>query len=273
MAFAHLVGAFSLIVNQFQSISSYAAVAARLDRLEQAIEMAKSPEATAIVVTEEQSRIGFEGLTLYSPDDNKVLLRNLSITVPHGMRLLISGPNDTAKVALLRATAGIWDAGEGQIIRPNLDTVRFLPERPYLYPGTLRELLLRSGEEFAVSDERILEILKALHLEPVLQRAGGLDEEQDWASVLSLGEEQLLAFTRLLLATPCFAFLDRVCTALSDEQVDQIHKMLIGNGISYVSLEEEGTLYEHYDFVLELNNDGSWEMKKIENGISYECAG
>jgi putative ATP-binding cassette transporter len=274
MAFAHLVGAFSLIVNQFQSISSYAAVAARLDRLEQAIEMAKSPEATDIVVAEDPDCIGFENLTLYSPEDSKVLVRDLSIRVPHGMRLLISGPNDTAKVALLRATAGIWDAGQGQIIRPNLDTVRFLPERPYLYPGTLRELLLRSGEEFDVPEQRILEILQALGLEAVMERAGGLDDEQDWASVLSLGEEQLLAFTRLLLAAPCFAFLDRVCTALSDEQVDQIHKMLIAHGISYVSLEEEGTLHEHYDFVLELENDGSWGMKKIENGkISYECVG
>jgi putative ATP-binding cassette transporter len=273
MAFAHLVGAFSLVVNQFQSISSYAAVAARLERLQQAVDLSKSPEATAIEVSEDAEYIGFDDLTLRAPDDGRVLVNKLSIKVHHGMRLLVSGPNETAKLALFRATAGIWDAGEGQVIRPNLDYVRFLPERPYLYPGSLRELLLRSGEEHAVSDADITATLKSLNLEAVMQRAGGLDEEQDWASILSLGEEQLLAFTRLLLAKPRFAFLDRVCTALSPEQVDQIHRMLIANGISYVSMEEEGTLFEHYDFVLELEDQGHWHMKKIEDGqITFECA-
>jgi len=273
MAFAHLVGAFSLVVNQFQSMSSYAAVAARLERLESAIDQSKSPEATAITVTENNECIGFEKLVLRAPEDGRVLVHDLSVTVHHGMRLLVSGPNELAKMALFRATAGIWDSGEGEVIRPSLDYIRFLPERPYLYPGTLRELLLRSGEEHRIDDEALISTLNALNLGAVLERAGGLDEEQDWASILSLSEEQLLAFSRLLLAKPRFAFLDRVCTALSVEQVDQIHRMLVANGISYVSMEEEETQFEHYDFVLELLNGGGWHMKKIENGeVAFEFA-
>jgi putative ATP-binding cassette transporter len=273
MAFAQLVGAFSLVINQFQSLSSYAAVAARLVRLEKAMDQARSKDATEIELSEEEGYIGYDSLTLYAAEDDRVLISDLSIRIPHGMRLLISGSNDVAKVALFRATAGIWDKGKGKIIRPGLDRIRFLPERPYLYPGTLRELLLRTGEELMVSDERIIQILKDLHLEEVLKRAGGLDEEQDWASILSLGEEQLLAFTRLLLAAPNFAFLDRVCTALTPEQVDQIHETLTANAISYISLEAQETPPEHYDFVLELNEQGAWHLNKLEKGeILFECS-
>lgn len=266
MAFAYLVGAFSLIVTQFQSISSYTAVMARIDSLEQTIEQERSPRASAIEVSEGHEGIAYERLTLLSPDDGRPLLKDLSIKVPHGTRLLVSGPNETAKLALFRATAGLWEAGEGRILRPRFDSIRFLPERPYLYPGTLRELLLRSGEEHAIADEQILGVLHELKLDPVLARAGGLDMEQNWESVLSLGEEQLLAFTRLLLAAPKFVFLDRVCTALSAEQVQQILILLCVHSITYIALEEAENLLELYDAVLEIADDGSWELKQVQAG-------
>ena len=162
---------------------------------------------------------------------------------------------------MFRATADIYGLGEGKIIRPSLDSIRFLPQRAYVYPGTLRELLLRSGEEHQVSDAQIVEALEELGLAPVLARAGGLDAEQDWGSFLSLGEEQLLAFTRLLLAKPQFAFLDRVCTALSAEHAAQILLMLSMRSITYIALDEAKNLPELYDAVLEIGLDGGWKLE------------
>jgi putative ATP-binding cassette transporter len=216
---------------------------------------------TNIETTEEDGHIKYEHLTLRSSQDNRILLKDLTITIPHGKRLLISGPNEDAKLALFRATADMSVTGEGKIVRPNLDCVRFLPQRAYLYPGTLRELLLRNGEENVISDERLLAALEELGLRGVLDRAKGLDEEQDWPSFLSLGEEQLLAFTRLLLAAPQFAFLDRVYSALSPEQAWQILLKLSMDSISYIALDDAKNLPELYDAILEIKQDGSWQVE------------
>ena len=263
VVFATLLGAFSLIINMFQPISSYTAVLSRLNQLWDAMEKDKNQTMpnTNIETTEEDGHIKYEHLTLRSSQDNRILLKDLTITIPHGKRLLISGPNEDAKLALFRATADMSVTGEGKIVRPNLDCVRFLPQRAYLYPGTLRELLLRNGEENVISDERLLAALEELGLSGVLDRAKGLDEEQDWPSFLSLGEEQLLAFTRLLLAAPQFAFLDRVYSALSPEQAWQILLKLSMDSISYIALDDAKNLPELYDAILEIKQDGSWQVE------------
>lgn len=265
MAFAQLVGAFSLIVSQFQPISSFTAVLARLNQLWDAMEHAKQKggDSKIEVVETDDTQIAYENLTLRSAENGRVLLDDLTISIPHGMRLLITGPNEAAKLALFRATAGIHGLGEGKIIRPSLECIRFLPQRAYLYPGTLRELLMRSGEEHSISDEKMLITLRELGLGNVLARVGGLDVEQDWESMLSLGEEQILAFTRLLLAKPQFAFLDRVYTALTPEQAEQILIKLGMESITYISLEDARNLPELYDLILEIANDGSWKVKNI----------
>ncbi len=270
MAFAQLLGAFSLIITQFQSISSFTAVIARLGSLADALEKAQLSPVSDIQVSREGKSIIYEGLTLRSPRDGRIVIDKLSITVPTGTRVLITGPNETGKVALFRATADIWRVGEGHIIRPRLRQLLFLPERPYLPPGTLRELLLRTGQEYETRDERILATLHALDIERVVTRAGGLDVEKDWDDILSLGEQQLLAFARLLLAAPLFAFLDRPGTALNQGQVDSILKMLSENAITYLTLGNGDDKLEHYDAVLKLADDGSWTWRSIKGGQIVE---
>jgi putative ATP-binding cassette transporter len=266
MAFTQLLGAFSLIVTNFQSISSFAAVTARLGALAESLEQTQSPAASPIEVSEEDGRLAYDGLTLRSHGDGHVLLKELRVTVPAGTRVLVAGSNDDAKVALFRATAGVWDSGEGRIIRPQLDRIFFLPERPYLAPGTLRESLLRSGQEGNLADERILATLRALDLEPVLLRAGGLDTEQDWDDMLSLGEQQLITCARLLLAAPQFVFLDRPGTALGQEHVDRVLTMLSENSITYLTLAGAHDQPENYDAMLEIDGDGGWTWKPIREG-------
>ncbi len=288
MAFAHLIGAFSLIVTNFQSISSFAAVIARLGSLAEAIEQAqttpvstgevcahhrrtaecplciKTPVApAAIEVCENDGLLAYEHLTLRSPEDGRIVVKDLSVSVPSGTRLLVYGEDDTARVALFKATAGLWEVGEGRIIRPELGQIMFLPERPYLPPGTLRELLVRTGQEFVVDEARIRAVLRTFDLEPVLARAGGLDTEQDWDSILSLAEQQLVAVSRLLLAAPKFAFLDRIDTALSTEQVGKVLDILNANRIGYVNLGGIHDGLDYYDAVLEFTASGDWTWKAL----------
>ncbi len=265
MAFSTLLGALSLVVTQFQSISSFAAVVTRLGSLADAMEQVQSPAAASIEVGEDEARVAYERLTLLVPGSDQVLVRELSVSVPRGTRLLIVGPNEAAKVALFRATAGIWENGRGRIVRPGLDAILFLPERPYLPPGTLRDVLVRMGRE-DIGDEQIASSLHGLGLESVLERMGGLDVERDWDDALSLGEQQLLSVARVLLATPRFAFLERPRTALGSEQVDRILSLLSERSITYLTLGDGGDGLDDYDAVLELAGDGGWTWKAVEAG-------
>jgi putative ATP-binding cassette transporter len=288
MAFSMLLGAFSLIVTQFQAISSYAAVIARLSSLGEAIERAQSQAVSAIEVCEHHRRtsecpiclelprpteaiavcevdtgIRYERLTLLSPQDGQPLLSDLSLSIEPGTRLLVRGPNKTAKVALFRATAGIWDTGEGRIIRPGAEHLLFLPERPYLPSGTLRAVLVRPGQESKVTDQQILTALHALDLESVLSRTQGLDVEHDWDAIFSLNEQQRLALTRILLAAPRFVFLDQGSSTLSHEQFGKILTLLSENAITYVTFADLDDPWHAYDVVLAIDNEGGWQRQTM----------
>ena len=138
MAFTQLLGAFSLIINQFGSISSFAAVVARLQRAGGGRRERRRVDGPGIETVEDRDRLAYERLTLRPPGDDGPLLADVSVSIPRGTRVLVTGPNEAACVALFRATAGIWPHGEGRIIRPPLDAILFLPQQPYLTPGTLR---------------------------------------------------------------------------------------------------------------------------------------
>jgi putative ATP-binding cassette transporter len=260
MAFSHLIGAFSLIVTQFQQISSYAAVLARLGSLSESMERVAAETSPIEIRDDAGLRLAFEDLTLRSPRDGQLLISKLSLEIPHGIRVLVAGANEPAKVALFRASAGVWDSGEGRILRPAPEEIMFVPERPYLPPGTLREALLRTGREYELPDAGILAALRALRLEPVLERAGGLDVERDWDDVLSLGEQQELVVARVLLAQPSFAVLQRIDTTLAPDQVARVLDCLAEESITVVDLAAGSSQRNHYDGVLELRADGSWSF-------------
>jgi putative ATP-binding cassette transporter len=258
MAFAQVVGAFSIIVDQFQSISSFGAVIVRVSALSAAIEKPPTSEGTAIALVEADGRIAYENLTLASPDGGNEVLKDLTAEIPHGTRVQVVGPNETARTALFDATAGIWSTGRGTVTRPPLDRIAFLPQRPYLPPGTLRDALLGDGAQQVITDDQITTTLHDMGLAAIVARAGGLDSERDWPATLSLREQQLLALTGLILARPAFAMLDRLEAVLEPDQLRQALRRLDENSITYVVLAENAELVEQYDAVLEVRADGTW---------------
>jgi len=295
MAFSQLLGAFSLIVTQFQSISSFTAVIARLGSLGEAIEQAHAVtalaagrcehdelivecpvclvkqgriEAPTITAQDEDDRVAYESLTLRSPNEDRLLLRELSVSIPSKTRVAVLGHNHPAKMALLRATAGIWETGSGHIVRPGANRILFLPERPYLLPGTLRQVLspVRTGSP--VSEDEMARLTRTFELDPVLARLGGLDVEADWSSALSLGEQQLLGVARLVLTGPSFVFLERPHTTLTPDEVTRVLDELTERGITYVTFTDRDGEPDHYDAVLELHPDASWEWHELGGAAS-----
>jgi len=261
MAFSVLLGALSLIVTQFQSISSFAVVISRIGSLADALEGVRAPGGAALEVRQDDARVAYEGLTLRSPDDDHVLVRDLSVSIPHGTNALIAGPNDAAKVALFRATAGMWEHGSGRIVRPGLDAILFLPERPYVLPGTLRDVLRPTGQEGGIGDEPMTTVLRALHLNGVLERVGGFDVDRDWAATVSLGEQQLLSVARVVLAAPRFVFFERPRATLGASQADRVMSLLRERSITCLTLSDGDDRIEDYDAVLELGDDGASTWK------------
>jgi vitamin B12/bleomycin/antimicrobial peptide transport system ATP-binding/permease protein len=266
MAFSVLLGALSLVVTQFQSISSFAAVIARLGSLADALESVRSPVAGPLDVLEDEARVAYERLTLRSPGNDHVVVRDLSVSVPYGTTALIVGSNDAAKAALLRATAGIWGHGSGRIVRPGLDAILFLPERPYLPPGTLRDVLVPAGRESAIGEQQIVTVLRELGLESVLERMGGLDVERDWDDALALGEQQLFSVARIVLAAPRFVVLERPRATLGAPHADRVLSLLRQRSITYLTLGDGDERLDDHDFVLGLADDGGWTWKAREGG-------
>jgi putative ATP-binding cassette transporter len=265
MAFAQLLGAFSLIINQFQSISSFTAVVARLGALSEAVEHIPAAGSVATTVVEDAGRLAYEGLTLTSPRDGRPLVTDLCVEIPHGTRVVVAGPDELARVALFRATAGLYEPAGGRIVRPGLDQIFFVSERPYVPAGTLRELLLRTGREDEFTDEQIMATLGELEIDSVAKRAGGLDREQDWASVLSVTEQHLLTLARILLAKPRFAMFDRVGRGARPDYRARLIDALSARSISYIVLTEGVADSPPCDAVLELPGDGSWTWRPVRD--------
>ena len=261
MAFTQLLAAFSLIINQFGSISTFGAVIARLGGFAEAID-AIDVDRPKIETLEDRDRVVYEGLTLRALRDDGMLLDDLSVSIPRGVRTLVTGSNEAARVALFRATAGIWSRGEGRIARPPLDAIFFLPQQPYLIPGSLRHLLVGTRQDKEISDERILAEIHDAGLDAMVQQAGGLHVEHDWPTILSLGEQQRLVIVRLVLARPAFAILDRVSTTLGLAQLDECLQRLTDHSITYINFDKTVPSLELYDAVLEIDGSGRWKWQE-----------
>jgi putative ATP-binding cassette transporter len=272
-AFGHVLGAFSVIVSQFGPISTYAAVVSRLGAICEAMDQELEQPGPGIATVEDGTRIAYDGLTLVTPRDGRVLIKDLSLKVPQGRRLLVVGPNGVGRSSLIRATAGLWGKGAGTIYRPPLGEVMFLPQRPYLVPGSLRDQLIYAARQTVITDEEILNVLCQVKFESVLERVGGLDVERDWGKDLSLSEQQQLALAGLLLAQPRFAFLDEATSALDPSRAQAIYRALARTPISYVSVANDLNLIEFHDELLELSLSGTWRLAPRMTGAASGLAG
>lgn len=271
MAFSMLMGAFSLAVTQFTSISSYAAVTTRLAKLVEAIERAAEPPGTGIKLCEDDDHLMFQRLTLRMPE-GRVLLRELDLTIPYGLRTLIASSSGHAKLALFKATAGLNVDGEGQIVRPESGTLLFVPDQPYLRKGKLRDLMVY-GSTDPISDEAIHATLKLLNLDSMACSPAGLDVERDWTHVCGLSERARLVLARVLLARPRFVFLDRLSTALDPALAEHSLQLLTQMGISYIVLGRPGDALQLFDAVLNIERDASWTWTPLHEPVLGSAVG
>lgn len=215
-----------------------------------------------IITDDDHARIEVNNLTLVTPDHRRrVLFSEMSFTLESGQRLLIAGPSGTGKSSALRALAGLWTKGSGKIERPKLENMFFLPQKPYCTLGSLREQLVypKPVSEVVVSDDQLMSALEVVGLGAVPGRMGGLDSEYDWANVLSLGEQQRLAFARLIIGRPSLAILDECSSALDVASEDRLYSYLQEIGIGYISVGHRPTIVKYHDLILKMGRGNGSE--------------
>jgi ABC-type uncharacterized transport system fused permease/ATPase subunit len=263
---------------------------------------------TVLSPSRPSSILSIDRLCLATPDNKRLLIENLNISLMSGRNLLIVGASGSGKSSLLRAIAGLWSTGAGEIVRPSSEHVYFLPQRPYCPPGSLRDQLLYPSTEhkddhFSLTgidrsehrpdggpipkderrlhkdwtDEDLLDVLQSVDLPHLAGRVGdgdpyrGLDAVLNWGNTLSLGEQQRLAFGRLVINRPRLVIMDESTSALDVPAETKMYKLLNdlssgsepgARGLTYVSVGHRPTLLAHHDLKLSLR-DGSGFVSEI----------
>jgi putative ATP-binding cassette transporter len=258
MAFSQVMGALSLIVTQYETMSPFFAVSDRVDSLIRATEKPKPSELGVKLV--EADHVAFVDVTLHPPDDPHPLVRALTLSLNRRQTLLVSGTSLPSMKALLLALAGVGDAGEGHILRPPNAVTAFLPRHAFVPSGTLREVLTLGGRSSTSSDADLLEALRTVGLEKLAEDQAGLDVYGAWQRTLSPGDQQRLAIARLLVLRPKLAILDHVPEALRHAEVEMLFAKLAAVGITFVTFGEPG-LQRYHDVMLELRDHGTWHVR------------
>lgn len=268
-AFVRVVEALSMLITQFGTISGVAAVVSRLGSFTEALDEVASPPLhfAQQIETKEGDRVLFDRVSIMTPRRDQVLLRDVSFELVEG-GLLISGGSGFGKSSILRVLAGLWTAGEGRVIRPPQEVSVFLPQRPYLVLGSLRNQLLYALHRRGVSDSELQDVMTRVGLRTALERVQGLDALADWPSILSAGEQQQLAFARLLLAKPKYVFLDEATTAVDTAMEQRLYGLLKESAIAYVSVGYRANLSRFHSHLLEVKERGGWSFGPIEQQVS-----
>jgi putative ATP-binding cassette transporter len=266
-AFAAVLAAVSLIITQFGGLSAYLAGIQRLGSLWDQLDEHDAEDRRIALENdnppEENSRsVKLDKLTICTPGVAKILVKELTFELRRHQSLMIMGASGTGKSSVLRTIAGLWSGACGTLERPAFAHLMFLPQRPYMVEGSLRDQLLYPYPDRGVEDEVIREVVQNANLSDVFARVDGdLDSVVDWSNVLSLGEQQRIAFARLFLRRPEFTFLDEATSALDENNQEELYLKLRESGISFISVGHRTTLIPFHDRILELDRSGSWEIR------------
>jgi vitamin B12/bleomycin/antimicrobial peptide transport system ATP-binding/permease protein len=256
-AFGQVQDSLSYIISSYTDIAEWRAVVARLGGFNQALDQVRTEAAIQGIRHEESpvGGLGMEHVHLALPD-GRPLVEDVSFSMRRGDTALISGPSGAGKSTLFRAIAGIWPFGRGRITMPAGDRVLFLPQKPYLPLGSIREVVSYPTPPAGISDAALRDALEAVGLPALTER---LDESANWALRLSPGEQQRIAFARALVQKPDWLFLDEATSAVDEEGEERLYTLLRERlpGVTLISVGHRSTLRPFHARRLVVTPDGT----------------
>jgi putative ATP-binding cassette transporter len=258
-AFGQVEGALSFFRLAYDDFASYRASLNRLTGLLDANEEARALPAP--VIEEREAGLGIRDLDVRLPDGRSILT-DLDLDIAGGQALVVKGPSGSGKTTLLRTLAGLWPYVEGTISRPGLEHVLFCAQQPYLPLGSLRTALAYPAPAESLADDVAVETLRSIQLGQLAER---LDLEADWSKTLSPGEQQRLAFGRILVARPSLVFLDETTSALDEGMEHALYERVREQlpDCTLISVGHGGTLDRMHTNELTLVGDGTWETRAL----------
>ena len=258
-AFGQVEGSLSFFRLAYDDFASYKA---SLNRLTQLLDANDEARALPVAQTEERpDGLGVRDLDVRLPD-GRPLLTDLDLDIRGGESLLVKGPSGSGKTTLLRSLAGLWPYVDGTIDRPMDGQAMFCGQAPYLPLGTLRTGLAYPSPAETLTDEVAADILRAVQLGHLADR---LDVETDWSKTLSPGEQQRLAFGRILIARPALAFFDETTSALDEGMEHAIYGLVRERmpDCTIVSVGHRSSLETLHSNELTLLGEGRWEARAL----------
>ena len=259
IAFSQVLFSVSYIVNNIDRLSAFSASISRLEGFQSRVE-AISGAALASPAAALSHSILLQHVDLVPPGSQRTLIHDLSLEVAADQRLLVVGPSGCGKTSFLRLVSGLWSPAAGSVARPSVGDLLFIPQKPYMLLGSLREQLCYPQPPDRFSDDQLRHVLHEACLPELVHRYPDLDIKQDWPRLLSLGEQQRLAFARLLLNAPRFVVLDEATSALDVNTEQRLYQLLSQRDIAFVSVGHRPTLRDYHDTVLELDGSGGWRL-------------
>ncbi len=261
-----LEGSLFFIIYKIEALARFSASIGRLEGFQSSINEVKTSKYNLYKndVLDSDS-IYLKNVTVKTPEDERLLVNNLNLSVKYGESILVVGPSGCGKTSLLRVISGLWSTNKGEVLSPQKGELLFIPQKPYMNLGTLREQLCYPLETNRFSDDHLQAVLTQVELKNLVDRYPDLDVKQDWQRILSQGEQQRLAFARLLLNSPKFVILDEATSALDIKTEHYLYNLLKEREIAIVSVGHRPTLQDFHENVLELKGNGKWSLINSKN--------
>lgn len=212
--------------------------------------------------------IDFVDVPIVSPNGD-VLVRALSFSVKPGDHLLIVGPNGCGKSSLFRILGGLWPVYGGTVRKPPFEDIFYIPQRPYLSRGTLRQQIiypdnLREMHDKNVTDADLLQILDTLEIGSLIDRPSGFDAEQPWEDALSGGLQQRVAMARLFYHKPRYAILDECTSSVTLEVERVMYEEAKRLGITLMTVSHRRSLWKYHTRILQFDGQGGFYFGHLD---------